>query len=62
MSRYTTYYKRSKQDLRALATAWSKWAEGAQLLEDEKTGIALFFKSKAKRFGLINELKEIGVI
>lgn len=62
MSRYTCYYSGRKQMYRELATRWAKWAATNDLTRDEVKGMFKFFKSLGKRFGLINEFKEIGVV
>ena len=62
MSRYTSYYNTRQIMYRDLATRWVKWSTHSELSEKELEGVALFFKSIAKRFGLITEFREIGVI
>ena len=62
MSRYVCYYSARKIFYREMAERWSKWAAGAELSETEINGISKFFKSLAKRFGLINEFRELGII
>jgi hypothetical protein len=47
---------------RELARQWKAWAEGTQLSESQVRGMAVFFRHIGKRFGLINEFKDIGVI
>jgi hypothetical protein len=47
---------------RELARQWKAWAEGTQLSENQVRGMAVFFRHIGKRFGLINEFKDIGVI
>jgi hypothetical protein len=47
---------------RELAARWSRWASTAKLTEEELRGVSLFFKAIARRFGLIKEFREIGVI
>jgi hypothetical protein len=41
---------------------WKTWAEGSELSENQQRGMSLFFRHIGKRFGLINEFKDIGVI
>lgn len=62
MSRYSIYYSTRKSMYRELAARWIKWAADSNLTERELEGVALFFKSIAVRFGLVNEFREIGVI
>lgn len=62
MSRYTCYYSGRKIMYRELALRWSRWAAEAELGEKEVEGISKFFKAIAKRFGLITEFREIGII
>lgn len=62
MSRYVCYYSARKVFYRELAWRWSKWAATANLTETEIEGISKFFWSLARRFGLISEFRELGVI
>ena len=62
MSRYVCYYSARKTFYREMAERWSKWAATAKLTETELEGISKFFWSLARRFGLINEFRELGVI
>lgn len=62
MSQYTRYYNTRQIMYRSLANRWIKWAATANLTEKELEGISLFFKSVAKRFGLITEFRELGII
>jgi hypothetical protein len=62
MSKYVCYYSARKIFHRELAERWSKWAATANLTETEITGISKFFRQIARRFGLIGEFKEMGVI
>lgn len=62
MSRYVCYYSGRKGMYRDLAARWAKWAETSNLTEEQKRGVSMFFKAIARRFGLINEFREIGVI
>jgi hypothetical protein len=45
-----------------MAVRWKRWSDTANVSESERRGIAAFFKSIAKRFGLVQKFKEIGVI
>lgn len=62
MSKYTIYYNSRQQMFRSLAQQWKAWAECTNLSESEVRGMSLFFRHIGKRFGLITEFKEIGVI
>ena len=62
MSKYTIYYT-TKQDMyRTLAIQWKAWANRTRLSERQQKGMSLFFRHIGKRFGLIQEFKDIGVI
>ena len=62
MSKYSRYYNTRQTMYRDMAARWVKWAETANITESDRSGIALFFKDIAVRFGLIKEFREIGVI
>ena len=62
MSKYTIYYYNMKPVFRSLAQQWKSWSEEAPLTESETKGMQLFFRHIGKRFGLIKEFKDIGVI
>ena len=62
MSKYVIYYSTRKQMYRQLATRWKAWADGSELSESQQRGMSLFFRHIGKRFGLIQEFKDIGVI
>lgn len=62
MSRYTIYYDIQQDKYREFAIRWSKWAQSASLTETEQTGVELFFRAIARRFGLITEFRELGII
>lgn len=62
MSNYVIYYGVRKEMYREMASRWAKWAETKSLPDDQRHGISLFFYSIARRFGLINEFRELGVI
>ena len=62
MSKYTMYYNTRQTAYRDMAIRWSKWSETAELTAGEAKGIKMFFYSIARRFGLITEFREIGVI
>jgi hypothetical protein len=62
MSNYVIYYNTRQHMYRALATQWKAWADERPLSAEQVRGMALFFRHIGKRFGLINEFKDIGVI
>ena len=62
MSKYVIYYSTRQYMYRTFAAQWKAWAEGSELSETQRLGMSLFFRHIGKRFGLINEFKEIGVI
>jgi hypothetical protein len=62
MSRYVRYYNNRKIFYRTFAESWISWAKSADLDIREIEGMTKFFRSIAKRFGLVQEFKEIGVI
>jgi hypothetical protein len=62
MSNYVVYYNVRQVMYREMAARWSKWAATAKLTSDQRHGMTLFFKSIGRRFGLINEFRELGVI
>ena len=62
MSKYVIYYNTRQDMYRKLATRWKTWADESNLSESQTRGMSLFFKHIGKRFGLINEFKDIGVI
>jgi hypothetical protein len=47
---------------RKLATHWKAWADDYEVSETQRLGMSFFFRHIGKRFGLITEFKEIGVI
>ena len=47
---------------RGFATNWAKFTADMDLSERQRRGMALFFKPIARRFGLISEFRDIGVI
>lgn len=62
MSKYTMYYNEKQQQYRDFATNWMKAAESLKLSDRQRLGMALFFKPIARRFGLTQDFKDIGVI
>lgn len=62
MSRYVCYYSGRRAMYREFAARWLRWAATHELTEEEITGVALFFKSIGKRFGLITEFREMGLL
>ena len=61
MSNYVRYYNDRKDFYKTFATRWAAWADGAELTSTEIEGMAKFFKSIARRFGLTQEFAELGV-
>lgn len=62
MSKYVIYYSSRKSVYKELATKWAKWSVTADLTATEAAGMARFFGHIAKRFGLIKEFRQLGVI
>ena len=62
MSKYTTYYKARQIMYKDLAANWLKLATSMNLTDLQKTGMGLFFRPIARRFGLVKEFKDIGVL
>lgn len=62
MSNYVIYYNTRQLMYRELATKWKAWADGSGISETQRIGMSFFFRHIGKRFGLIKEFKEIGVI
>lgn len=62
MSKYTMYYNSKQIEYKNFAIKWSRWAETHKLAPYEMMGIKRFFRQIARRFGLIKEFKDIGVI
>ena len=61
MSKYVRYYNNRKDFYKTFATRWAAWAEGADLTAVEAEGMSKFFRSIAKRFGLMQEFTDLGV-
>lgn len=62
MSKYTIYYSTRQDMYRKLATHWKAWADDYEVSETQRLGMSFFFRHIGKRFGLIREFEEIGVI
>lgn len=62
MSNYVIYYNTRQHMYRELAAHWKAWADQSPLTESEVRGMSLFFRHIGKRFGLITEFRNIGVI
>ena len=62
MSKYVIYYITRQDMYRKLAAQWKTWADTSKISESQQRGMSLFFRHIGKRFGLIQEFKEIGVI
>ena len=62
MSKYVIYYSSRKDMYRKLATYWVKFAEQYDISEEQHRGMSIFFRYIARRFGLTQEFRDIGVI
>lgn len=62
MSNYVIYYNVRQNMYREMAARWAKWSSSANLSGDQRKGMGLFFKSIGRRFGLINEFRELGIV
>ena len=62
MSKYTRYYNTKQEQYRNFAISWSKISSEMSLTERQKRGMALFFTPIGRRFGLIQEFRDIGII
>lgn len=63
MSKYVIYYCTRKDMYRRMAESWKAWADSTDCLSNNQSrGMSLFFRHIGKRFGLITEFKDIGVI
>ncbi len=62
MSRYVIYYNTKQHQFRELARHWKAWADTSGISEIQRLGMSFFFRHIGKRFGLIKEFEEIGVI
>jgi hypothetical protein len=56
------YYNTKQAMYRDMAVSWVKWSAGVNVTEEQRRGISMFFKTIGRRFGLLNEFKDIGVI
>jgi hypothetical protein len=56
------YYNDKQKQYKEFATAWAKFAAGMDLTERQRRGMSLFFQPIARRFGLTQDFKDIGVI
>lgn len=62
MSKYVIYYNSRQNMYRSMAEHWKAWADDTTLSENQLKGMSLFFKHIGRRFGLIQEFRDIGVI
>jgi hypothetical protein len=62
MSSYVIYYSGSKEFYRGLAERWLRWSVEADLSATEVEGMIKFFGHVAKRFGLIKEFRQLGIL
>jgi hypothetical protein len=56
------YYNTKQAMYRDMAVSWVKWSASVNVTEEQRRGISMFFKTIGRRFGLLNEFKDIGVI
>lgn len=62
MSKYTTYYYSKQDQYKTFASSWVRFTADMNLTDRQRRGMALFFKPIAKRFGLVQYFKTIGVL
>lgn len=62
MSKYVVYYNVRQDMYREMAARWAKWSSAAKLTSEQRHGMSLFFKSIGRRFGLINEFRDLGIV
>lgn len=62
MSNYVRYYNKNQNLYRHFATMWVEWSKTTELSEIVIHGISNFFKPAAKRFGLITEFRQLGIL
>ena len=62
MSKYTSYYNRKQSQYKSFAASWVKLTSEMSFTEKQRKGMALFFKPIARRFGLIREFRNVGII
>ena len=62
MSKYVQYYNDRQEACRTLATQYKNWVESENMEPQELSEFVGFFTKVAKRFGLIREFKQRGVI
>ena len=62
MRKYTRYYTTKQKQYLEFATNWAHTTSSMNLSERQKRGMALFFKPIARRFGLVKEFRDIGVL
>lgn len=62
MSKYVAYYNARQTMYKDFAASWANITKDMHLTEDQRKGMALFFKPIARRFGLIKEFRDLTVI
>lgn len=62
MSNYVRYYNKHQAFYKSFAERWIKWANDTNFNTKEVEGMTIFFSSIAKRFGLVKEFKELGIL
>lgn len=62
MSKYTMYYNKNKKLYLNFANSFTNLVNTSAIPEENKRGLKLFFRPIARRFGLITEFKDLGVL
>ncbi len=62
MSKYVQYYNDRQDACRTLVTQYMNWLESENMEPQELPEVVGFFTKVAKRFGLIREFRQRGVI
>lgn len=62
MSYYVRYYNKNQNLYRHFAIMWAEWSKTTELSETVTHGISSFFKPAAKRFGLVTEFRQLGIL
>lgn len=62
MSRYTEYYNKNRSLYLTLAECWVNQTNLVRVTDDDRVTVKKFFLKKAVRFGLVRELRSLGII
>lgn len=62
MSKYTIYYTQRQEMWRNFAEQWAQLSTRMGLTDTQRRGMSLFYKSIGKRFGLMKDFRELGII